>query len=64
MVREFQKVYKIFNSKYDGECVWDLLEFLKDVYEDDNRRDFTLDAAYAEVKRLYPDFLEKIHAII
>ncbi|ONH97435.1 hypothetical protein PRUPE_7G190000 [Prunus persica] len=64
MVREFQKVYKIFNSKYDGDCVWDLVEFLKDVYEDDNRRELTLDAAYAEVRRLYPDFLEKIHAIV
>ncbi|BBH08148.1 hypothetical protein Prudu_020264, partial [Prunus dulcis] len=32
--------------------------------DDDNRRELTLDAAYAEVRRLYPDFLEKIHAII
>ncbi|CAB4288053.1 unnamed protein product [Prunus armeniaca] len=29
MSRRFRKVYKC--SKYDGECVWDLLKFLKDV---------------------------------
>ncbi|KAL6274293.1 hypothetical protein ACE6H2_024985 [Prunus campanulata] len=29
MSRRFRKVYKC--SKYDGECVWDLLKFLRDV---------------------------------
>ncbi|CAB4318425.1 unnamed protein product [Prunus armeniaca] len=64
MVREFQEVYYHSNSKYDGESVWDLVEFLKDVYVHHNPRDLTLEAADAEVKRLYPNFLEKIHAIV
>ncbi|KAL6274299.1 hypothetical protein ACE6H2_024991 [Prunus campanulata] len=29
MCRRFRKVYKC--SKYDGECVWDLLKFFRDV---------------------------------
>ncbi|KAI5319984.1 hypothetical protein L3X38_039692 [Prunus dulcis] len=64
MVREFQEVYNCSYSTYDGESVWDLVVFLKDIYVHHNPRDLTLEAADAEVKRLYPNFLEKIYAII
>ncbi|CAL9027450.1 unnamed protein product [Prunus brigantina] len=60
MAREFQKVYKRSNSKYNCECVWDLLEFLRDIYLDLPRN---MKAVDAEVKRLYPNFLNEIFAI-
>lgn len=58
MSRRFRKVYKY--SKYDGECVWDLLKFFRDVdlvhppYKD----------ADTEVRRLYPNFLDEIYTIL
>ncbi|ONH97436.1 hypothetical protein PRUPE_7G190100 [Prunus persica] len=60
MAREFQKVYKRSNSKYNCECVWDLLEFLRDIYLD---LPCNMKAVDAEVKRLYPNFLNEIFAI-
>ncbi|CAL9027448.1 unnamed protein product, partial [Prunus brigantina] len=57
----FKKIYEDPNNKYDGDCVWDLLEFLKDVYLD--CREQTFEAVDAEVERLYPRFLNQIHTI-
>ncbi|KAL6274309.1 hypothetical protein ACE6H2_025001 [Prunus campanulata] len=65
MSSTFESVYNFKKkSGYKGESVWDLLRFLRNIYEHYLQYNISIEDADCEVRKLYPNFLDKLYPYI
>ncbi|KAM0979668.1 hypothetical protein ACFX13_015769 [Malus domestica] len=62
-VYALEEIYNYRESGYDGESIWELFRFLRDVCSHSDRR-ITDEEADIVVRNVYPNFLDKVQGCV